>query len=129
MKITQARHFLAICQERNFTRAARRCGITQPTITNSIRALEGKLGGALFQRYPVVELTARGQALYPYLRRIVEAVDLALLAAGNGPVRSSKPTTLQEAPSNSAAKAVTLNVAEQFERPKGAQARAAKATP
>jgi DNA-binding transcriptional LysR family regulator len=129
MKITQARHFLAICQERNFTRAARRCGITQPTITNSIRALEGKLGGALFQRYPLVELTARGQALYPYLRRIVEAVDLALLAAGNGPARSSKPTTWQEPLSNPAAKAATLNVAEQFERPKGAQARAAKATP
>jgi DNA-binding transcriptional LysR family regulator len=127
MQITQVRYFLAVCQERNFTRAARRCGVAQPTVTNSIQALERELGAALFHRKPPGELTARGQALYPYLRRIVEAVDLALLAAGNGPVRSSKArntrASVRGSPhhgrrrlGNPAAKTATLNIGEQCER-------------
>jgi LysR family transcriptional regulator, hydrogen peroxide-inducible genes activator len=79
MEICQVRYFLAICQERNFTRAAERCGVSQPTITKSIRVLERQLGGALFNRNPV-ELTERGQVVRPYLRRIAEAADLAFRA-------------------------------------------------
>jgi DNA-binding transcriptional LysR family regulator len=123
MQITQVRYFLAICQERNFTRAARRCGVSQPTVTNSIQTLERELGGTLFHRKSPVKLTVRGQALYPYLRRIVEAVDFALFAAGDGPVRSlrirNRPqhTPWQERLiSTPAAKAATLKIVEQCER-------------
>jgi LysR family hydrogen peroxide-inducible transcriptional activator len=79
MEICQVRYFLAICQERNFTRAAEHCGVSQPTITKSIRVLERQLGGALFSRKPV-ELTERGRVVRPYLRHLVEAADLALMA-------------------------------------------------
>jgi LysR family hydrogen peroxide-inducible transcriptional activator len=79
MEICQVRYFLAICQERNFTRAAEHCGVTQPTITKSIRVLERHLGGALFSRNPV-ELTERGRVVHPYLCRIVQAADLAFKA-------------------------------------------------
>jgi DNA-binding transcriptional LysR family regulator len=50
----QVRYFLALCEELNFTRAARRCGISQPSLTTAIRALERELAGALFHRDPPI---------------------------------------------------------------------------
>src|SRR5262245_24596761 len=70
MEMHQIRYFLALCEELNFTRAARRCGVTQPSLTNAIRALEGELGGALFQRKPRIVLTELGAAIRPYLVEI-----------------------------------------------------------
>jgi len=48
MQMHQICYFLALCEERSFTRAAKRCGISQPSLTNAIIALERELGGALF---------------------------------------------------------------------------------
>jgi DNA-binding transcriptional LysR family regulator len=81
MQMQQIRYFLALCEERNFTRAARRCGVSQPSLTNAIIGLERELGGALFQRRPEVGLTALGHAIHPYLQRIAENADHARGAA------------------------------------------------
>jgi DNA-binding transcriptional LysR family regulator len=85
MEMHQIRYFLALCEELNFTRAARRCGVTQPSLTNAIRALEGELGGALFQRKPRIVLTELGAAIRPYLveidRHAVNARETARLFA------------------------------------------------
>jgi len=51
MQMQQIRYFLALCEERSFTRAAKRCGVSQPSLTNAIIRLEQKLGGALFRRW------------------------------------------------------------------------------
>jgi LysR family hydrogen peroxide-inducible transcriptional activator len=48
LQIQQVHYFLALCEELNFTSAARRCGISQPSLSNAISALERELGGALF---------------------------------------------------------------------------------
>jgi DNA-binding transcriptional LysR family regulator len=77
MEMNQIRYFLALCEERNFTRAARRCGASQPSLTDAIMRLEQNLGGALFQRKPAVELTTLGHAIHPYAKRIAETADLA----------------------------------------------------
>jgi DNA-binding transcriptional LysR family regulator len=77
MQMHQIRYFVALCEERNFTRAARRSGVTQPSLTNAISALERALGGALFERRPLVALTALGQAVQPYLSRIAQNADHA----------------------------------------------------
>jgi DNA-binding transcriptional LysR family regulator len=77
----EIRCFLALCEERSFTRAAKRCGVSQPSLTNAIIRLEQKLGGALFQRKPLVSLTVLGQAVHPYLDRIAQNVDQAREAA------------------------------------------------
>src|SRR5690349_21708307 len=45
MNLRHLRYFLVLCQELNFTRAARQCGISQPSLTNAIRTLERELGG------------------------------------------------------------------------------------
>jgi LysR family hydrogen peroxide-inducible transcriptional activator len=81
MYIDQIRYFLAVCEDRNFTRAGKRCGITQPSMSNAIMCLEHEFGGALFSRRPQVTLTALGQTLQPYFRQIVEATELAHAAA------------------------------------------------
>jgi DNA-binding transcriptional LysR family regulator len=81
MQMHQIRCFLTLCENRSFTRAARRCGVSQPSLTNAIRALEEELGGVLFHRRPLVALTALGHAMYPYFERIVENADHARAAA------------------------------------------------
>jgi hypothetical protein len=50
MEMHQVQYFLALCEERNFTRAAKRCGVSQPSLTNAIKRLEAELGGSLFHR-------------------------------------------------------------------------------
>ena len=71
MEMHQIRYFLALCEERNFTRAAKRCGVSQPSLTNAIKRLEQTLGGALFHRDRTnTELTELGRVVKPYLRQL-----------------------------------------------------------
>ena len=57
----QLRAFLALAQERHFTRAAQRCHLTQPAFSAVIRGLESTLGTRLFDRSTrSVELTPSG---------------------------------------------------------------------
>ena len=50
MEMHQVRYFLSLCAELNFTRAAERCNVAQPSLTRAIKQLEEELGGALFHR-------------------------------------------------------------------------------
>jgi DNA-binding transcriptional LysR family regulator len=81
MEMHQIRYFVALSSELNFTRAAKRCGVSQPSLTNAINALERQLGGARFRRKPRVALTTLGSAIEPYLRQIAQTVDDARKAA------------------------------------------------
>jgi hypothetical protein len=56
----QVGYFLALCEGLNFTRAARRSGVSQPSLTTAIGAFEQDLGGALFHRKPSIALTGLG---------------------------------------------------------------------
>jgi DNA-binding transcriptional LysR family regulator len=94
MEMHQIRYFLALCDELNFTRAARRCGVTQPSLTNAIRALETELNGPLFQRKPRILPTELGRAIRPYLEEIARHVENAretarALAPSAAPIVSS----------------------------------------
>jgi len=71
----QVHYFLALCEELNFTRAARRCGVSQPSLTNAISALEREVGGALFHRKPSIALTGLGRMVRPYLDEIARNAD------------------------------------------------------
>jgi DNA-binding transcriptional LysR family regulator len=81
MQMQQIRYFLALCEEGSFTRAAKRSGVAQPSLTNAISALERELGGPLFQRKPFTALTALGYAIRPHLQRIAETADHVLKTA------------------------------------------------
>jgi DNA-binding transcriptional LysR family regulator len=70
LQMQQVHYFLALCEELNFTCAARRCGVSQPSLSNAISALERELGGALFDRKPSIALTGLGRMVRPYLDEI-----------------------------------------------------------
>ena len=80
MKMQHVRYFLAICDELNFTRAAKKCGVAQPSLTNAIRRLEREVGGALFlrsTRAPHVQLSALGLQLFPICVQMNELLEKA----------------------------------------------------
>ena len=78
MEMHQVRYFLALCEEGNFTRAAKRCGVAQPSLTKAIKNLETTLGGALFYRSkPETRLTKLGKLVKPRLQKIRLEVERA----------------------------------------------------
>jgi DNA-binding transcriptional LysR family regulator len=95
VKIRQVDYFLALCEEQNFTRAAKRCGVAQPSLTRAIQQLEQELGTPLFERtQSIVRLTCAGALLRPDFERIALAVaDVARKAAqfGATPQNQSDP--------------------------------------
>src|SRR3954451_20323641 len=76
MNLRQLECFVAVVDEGSFTRAARRVGITQPSLSQHIKALELELEGALLDRLPRgVSLTPAGRSLLPEARTAVRAVE------------------------------------------------------
>jgi LysR family hydrogen peroxide-inducible transcriptional activator len=83
VKTNQIGYFLALCEEQSFTRAARRCGVAQPSLTRAIQELESACGGRLFDRNRSnVSLTRLGVHLEQDFARIDRALsDVARKAA------------------------------------------------
>jgi DNA-binding transcriptional LysR family regulator len=76
MNLRQLECFVAIVEEGSFTRAARRVGITQPSLSQHVRSLEEELGGAVLERLPRgVALTPAGRTLLPEARAALRAVE------------------------------------------------------
>ncbi|GGK48815.1 LysR family transcriptional regulator [Streptomyces flaveus] len=74
------RAFLTVAEELHFTRAAARLYVAQQALSRDVRRLERELKADLFVRNTRrVALTADGERLLPYARRVLEAQD-ALLA-------------------------------------------------
>ena len=69
MDLLQLEHFLAVVEERTFTRAAERVCRTQPAVSQSIKQLEEEVGAPLFARdVHEVSLTEAGRVLADYAR-------------------------------------------------------------
>ncbi|RKN16053.1 LysR family transcriptional regulator [Micromonospora musae] len=78
VQLHQLRYFVAVAEVRHFTQAADIVGITQPSLSKQIHALEGDLGAPLFERVRGnIALTAAGEVLLPLARRILADVDTA----------------------------------------------------
>lgn len=78
MEMHQVRYFLAVARERNFTRAAEACHVTQPSLTRAIQKLEEEFGGQLFRRERgLTHLTELGRLMLPHLERSLAAAQAA----------------------------------------------------
>ena len=75
MELRQLRYFVAAAEAGTISRAADRCGIAQPSLSQQVRALEHSLGVTLFDRLGRgVALTDAGRALLPRAKRILAEV-------------------------------------------------------
>src|SRR5262245_55120848 len=84
MDLLQLEHFLAVVEERTFTRAAERVCRTQPAVSQSIKKLEEEVGTPLFARdVHDVSLTEAGKALVEYARKMVHTRDAAMRMLGS----------------------------------------------
>ena len=73
MDIEYMKRFVAVSQCLNFSKAADKLFISQPTLSHSITSLEKKLGAALFVRNTKsVKLTQAGELFFPAAVKIVE---------------------------------------------------------
>ncbi|ABC29997.1 Transcriptional regulator [Hahella chejuensis KCTC 2396] len=88
----QARAFLVTAEEGSLSAAARALGISQPTLSRQVSALEKELSVALFERGSKgLELTPNGLALLGYVRAMGEAAG-GLSMAASGHARSVEGT-------------------------------------
>lgn len=65
MDIRQLQYLVALAREKHFTRAAKECGVAQPTLSGRIRQLEQELG------VPIVERGQRFHGLTPQGERVL----------------------------------------------------------
>src|SRR4029450_6043016 len=82
MEMHQIRYFLALSETLNFTKAAERCNVAQPSLTRAIRSLENELGGELLRRErPLSHLTELGERMAPLMRQCHESAVAAKAVA------------------------------------------------
>ncbi|MCR2034962.1 LysR family transcriptional regulator [Adlercreutzia mucosicola] len=75
MRTSQLEYFIAVADTLSFTKAAERCHVAQPAISQQIQALEKELGFALFSRSTKgVELTAAGRQYYRDVADVLDAL-------------------------------------------------------
>jgi DNA-binding transcriptional LysR family regulator len=82
MELRHIRYFLAVAEERHFTRAAAKVGIGQPPLSQQIKDLEAEIGARLFRRVAHgAELTAAGEAFLKAVKEMPMLAERATKAA------------------------------------------------
>jgi DNA-binding transcriptional LysR family regulator len=82
VELRHIRYFLAVAEERHFTRAAAKVGIGQPPLSQQIKDLEREVGAALFHRLAHgAELTEAGKAFLAGVREMPLIAERATMAA------------------------------------------------
>lgn len=75
LEIRQLHYFMAVCEEMHFTKAAEKIGVSQPTLSQQIRALEDELHMPLFDRIgKKISLTEAGELLLRNAEAIMDTL-------------------------------------------------------
>ena len=81
LELRHLRYFVAVAEERNFSRAAERLHMAQSPLSAAIRQLEQEIGAKLLSRGSRgVTTTPAGAVLLERARRLLEGVDGAVTA-------------------------------------------------
>lgn len=76
MTITQLQYVLAVAEHKNFTHAAEKCFVTQPTLSMQVQKIEDELGILIFDRSKKpIQLTDIGQKIVNQAKNIVNEAD------------------------------------------------------
>ncbi len=76
MTITQLQYVLAVAEHKNFTLAAEKCFVTQPTLSMQIQKIEEELDIQIFDRTKKpIQLTEIGQKIVNQAKNIVNEAD------------------------------------------------------
>ncbi|HTV09820.1 MAG TPA: LysR family transcriptional regulator [Candidatus Aquilonibacter sp.] len=92
MEFHQLRYVCAVAETGSFSRAAERCEIAQPSLSQQVLKLEEDLGARLFDRLGrSIRVTEAGRAFLPHARSILEQMEAARtsVAEKNADVRGS----------------------------------------
>ena len=82
MELRQLRYFVAVAEERSFSRAALRLHVSQPPLSTQLKDLEAQLGVRLLERSNRgVTLTPAGQVFYEEVRGVLDRLEQARLKA------------------------------------------------
>ncbi len=88
MELRQLRYFVAVAEDGNISRAAKRIFLTQPALSRQIKALEDEIGQCLLKREAhSIRLTPVGEALLREARDLIQHAEQVLervRAAGRG---------------------------------------------
>lgn len=84
MELRQLKYFITVAEELNFSKAAKRLCITQGTLSQQIKQLEGEINAELFERTShSVTLTEAGEGLLQYAKRTMESAQECAQVAGD----------------------------------------------
>ena len=82
MELRHLRYFVAVAEEENIRRAAKRLHIVQPALSRQMHQMEGEMECALFDRLPRgIRLNAAGKAFLESAREILGRTDEAVAHA------------------------------------------------
>ncbi|KEK23496.1 LysR family transcriptional regulator [Bacillus gaemokensis] len=81
MELRQLEYFLAVSKELHFTKAAEKLNISQPSLSQQIRALEHEFGMPLFDRIgKKISLTEAGRILFSHSKKVFHEIEQARTA-------------------------------------------------
>jgi len=73
MTLTELRYIITLANEKHFRKAAERCYVSEPTLSDAIKKLEEELGLAIFERSRTeVHVTPLGEKIVAQARKVLE---------------------------------------------------------
>lgn len=94
MELNQIRYVATVARYNNFSKAAERLYITQPTLSQQVRKLEEEIGFPLFLRSTrAVSLTEEGKLFLQYATPLLEAYDTLVTELDN--IKGNQSITIQ----------------------------------